>query len=642
MSLKGIIFSLLLLISTLFQVSDVCADDSSVGVSSVENLKQPNIVWILLDACRAQNLGCYGYGRATSPCIDQLAASGTVFENNFSQASRTFASVPSFMTGTYFPVYCFSRRFSFSIFDLTPPEGEVMFGDTASANGYASAMFTNMPLFTAKDRLARSFDESFFWKQGKVVLLQRWSVMNGALHGWLEAPKNAPFFLYIHASDTHFPHEMVAPYKKWMPADYNEDTLLAAGYGQNYRRKDGAPFKAEDRDYLLGLYDGAILDADEQIRLLVEKLQQLGLFDNTIFIISADHGQLLGEDGYTVAHLGGSDEVLHVPLILSGPGIPQGKRVKALTENVDIVPTLVDLLSLSSSARYDGRSLVPLLQGTMPADWRAAIFSVPDRDYYEDPRNFAVANTMLKHELDASGKVTEIYTMPDSAENRNNVLHQFSDTIAATENKVQTNYLPMLLALQSLPKNHVILDAAWLAKQATPQDAVVNTYARGFQGATTAFESDNKWVYTDGFLWARNDREQVPSLFFKFDVPTGDYRAQVSLLNSLAHDGTPASSLNIQFSGDATPRRVILSSLPDDAQATEIRIPIGSVEVQGDVLEFSIHPGDERYWTSIKRLELEKIEPGNETGPLENDTEQDQTPHDAKEYHELIRGLGYF
>ena len=144
----------------------VFADVPNVN-SSQTGMTKPNVVWILLDGCRTKNLGCYGYERAVSPTIDALAAGGVLFKQQFAQASKTFFSVPSYMTGKYFPVPCFSNRYNKTVLYKRPPADELLFGEIMRENGYTSAMFTNMPLFLPTDRLSKSFDEAFIWQQGK-------------------------------------------------------------------------------------------------------------------------------------------------------------------------------------------------------------------------------------------------------------------------------------------------------------------------------------------------------------------------------------------------------------------------------------------------------------------------------------------
>ncbi len=605
------------------------------AVNSQENdVKKPNVIWILLDGCRPQNLGCYGHTRATSPTLDALAAKGVLFKQQFAQASKTFFSVPSYMTGKYFPVPCFSNRYNKTVLYKRPPEDEFLFGEIMRANGYASAMFTNMPLFLPTDRLSKSFDETFIWQQGDKVLLQRWAVMTEKLHSWLESKQDAPFFLYIHAADTHFPHEMLAPYDQWIDPAYDTNALLPMGYGQNYRRRDNQPFTEADLEYLRAVYDGMILDADDQVRLLLDKLEQLGLSDNTIVLVTADHGQLLGENGYTVAHTGDWDEVLQVPWIMKGPGIPAGAQVDALTENTDIVPTLVELLSLKTTACFDGKSQAPAMRGNADLDARPCIFAAPDRSSYERPESFILRSRTEKYRFDSGGQLTQVFQVPDTASDRREITDLNRPECLGMEARLRKEYLPLLETLRNLPVYAVVMEGAMLAYSAEPKENVVDFFVSGEKG-TEDLEKDNKWAYTDGFLWVRNDKESAPPLSFSFEIPDAVYTARLRMFNSLSYKGLPASSLIVRFDGEPNPHSIVCASLPE-AQAAVTEVSLGKMTVTGGHLSFRLDGGSPGFWTLLHSIELipEGAEPPEEDAP-------GATPEDASEYHELMRGLGY-
>lgn len=618
------------------------ADTANGGlVAESRDEKAPernNVIWILLDGCRPNNLGCFGYERNTSPTLDRLAAEGTLFLSHFSQASKTYNSVPSYMTGRYFPVACFSKRYSQTVLDVIPPAEEMMIGEIMRANGYQSAMFSNMPLFQEEDRLSRSFDQVFLWRQGQEVLLQRWEVMKEKLYSWLESKKDVPFFLYIHAADTHFPHELVAPYDKWIPKEYNPDILLPVGYGQNYRRRDNEMYRNEDKEYLNAVYDGMILDADNQISGLLEKVQALGLRRKTVVVISADHGQLIGEDGYNVAHMGGTDEVLHIPFIMQGPGVAAGKRIDHLTENVDIVPTLVALLSLETGARFDGYNLVSVMNGTVTGGVRDYTFAVPDRSEYENPTTFLIRTREAKFEFSPSGDLRQVFQVPDSAASRVDITETCREQGEAMKGLMQKRFLPLLRAMQALPVKAVVLEGAWLANRIEPRELVVDHYVSG-EAVTADLEKDNKWAYSDGMLWARNGAETVSEVSFQVSMPDGTYEVEARLYNCEDYNGTPASSLNLKFDHEAKTRQITCVSLPR-AEGAVTTVPLGAVTVAGGNLKFTLKGGEPGYWTMISSI---KLVPVNAAGSQEDEEEvpAEVSPGKDSEYHELMRGLGY-
>lgn len=596
-----------------------------------------NVVWIVLDACRAESLGAYGYVRDTSPFLDRLAEEGACFNNHFSQASKTYQSVPSYMTGRYFPQPCFSKRFSQTIFERAPADDEKMFGEILQLNGYASAMFTNMPLFRKDDRLARSFDEAFIWTQGEKILLQRWVVMTEKINGWLEAHQHKPFFLYIHAADTHFPHEMILPYDQWMDPNFDTSPLRAGGYGQNYSRLDDQPFTSEDREWLRGYYDGMIRDANDRVEELLHKLDELKLLDNTLVLITADHGQLIGEDGFTVAHTGDTDQNIHVPLILRGPDIPAGIRIDALTEHVDLVPTLVDYLALQSDASFDGKSMMPLLQGNMPADWRDHVFTIPNRDNYETPQGFSLQSRQLKYCFDSGGTLTAIYKTPDRAENRIDLTLTHRLHAEQQEQKLKSFFLPRLRSMQQASVQRIVLEGAWIANFGTPSEAVEDYYISG-ESSRKDLEKDHKWAYTDGFLWAMHASEKVPPLSYSTSAPDGVYNAVAYLWNSLSFQGKPASALSLRFRNDSEPRQTACTSLPDD-KAALLPLPLGQVAITDGQLSVTLLPSELPWWTRLFSIELLPLKiDSNESS---QDVPSQPSPEEADELNEMIKSAGY-
>ena len=146
-----------------------------------------NVVWICMDALRADHLGCYGYARPTSPAIDRLAGGGTVLENNFSQCAYTWYSVPSFMTGRYFPTLCLGWACSQYRVLYAPPAQEKLFPEILRENGYDTAMFTANLLFQVRDRLGRAFDSAVFAGFDRKLVTKSFSQINVLAFPWLEA-----------------------------------------------------------------------------------------------------------------------------------------------------------------------------------------------------------------------------------------------------------------------------------------------------------------------------------------------------------------------------------------------------------------------------------------------------------------------
>ena len=155
-----------------------------------------NVVWICVDALRSDHLGCYGYARPVSPGMDRLAGRGTVFEKNFSQCAYTWYSVPSFMTGRYFPTMCLGWACSQYRVLYAPPEHEKLFPEILRENGYETAMFTANLLFQVRDRMGRAFDTPVFAGFDRKRVKKSFAQMNElSFPGWRRGGGRASPFL---------------------------------------------------------------------------------------------------------------------------------------------------------------------------------------------------------------------------------------------------------------------------------------------------------------------------------------------------------------------------------------------------------------------------------------------------------------
>lgn len=344
-----------------------------------EPMAHPNLIWIVFDALRAGNLSCMGYSRETSPVMDSLAQQGALFTQHYSQGLETLVSVPSYMSGRYFPVSCLE---SWACDDWrarfrSVPGHEKLLPEILRENGYTTVLFHTHPFISPRCRLWNAFDEVIELKAPSARLGHAdFEALRRAVLSWLDTHPPQPFFVYIHAMDTHVPHFPRPGYTQW----------LDPGYTSALFRKGKPPsrtctFDPAAQRHFVGLYDGSLRYADTQLGLLLDALDALELRERTVLAVGSDHGELLGENGKSWGHFSfTADQGMHVPFILAGPGVPKGLRITALTANADIVPTMTALLHCASSAEFHGKSLVPLMKSGSPGPgWREYVCS-----YYVD------------------------------------------------------------------------------------------------------------------------------------------------------------------------------------------------------------------------------------------------------------------
>jgi arylsulfatase A-like enzyme len=298
-----------------------------------------SVVFILVDALRADRLGAYGYARPTSPAIDALARTGIRFAKVTSQSSWTTSSMASLWTATY-PARNGVRRLGQAL-----PQGATTPAEMLAAMGFETAGLLRNPLVGAWVGLGQGFAEYRRPIPREPVPFVRHSIWTGRQPGsdrdlTLDAiamlRELAPerFLLYLHYMDVH----------------------------QYAHPADGPSFGSSDSD----LYDAAIAWVDRNVAELVRALEQAGLRDRTLIAIASDHGEEFGEHGGAGHGKTLYPEVVRVPLVIALPfRLEPGIVLEEPVENVDLWPTLLALLGMPATDGVDGRSLVPQIEAAL-------------------------------------------------------------------------------------------------------------------------------------------------------------------------------------------------------------------------------------------------------------------------------------
>jgi arylsulfatase A-like enzyme len=565
---------------------------------------QPNVIWIVLDALRAHNLSCYGYERPTSPNIDKLANEGVLFEDNFTQGMFTAISVPSYMTGRYFPVFSHEPAVGYEV-SREPPPGEYLLPAIMKGNGYETALITSHAWFSPDSRLYKSFDEGIIVKpaKGQAVHYAPFEEVNSVVFSWLTKPHDRPFFLHVHVMDTHFPHVLDPPYDKWLLEGYTGDQV-----------KDGrvvklgrAGFSDTDKEQLRGLYDGGILYADAQVGALIHKLEELDLLEKTVIIISSDHGELLGEDGWRCGHGEASDDwQMQVPLVMAGPGLPRGVRVSALTENADIVPTLIELLGLKTDAGADGKSLLPLLDGSPAEPLHRYVFARYASGGYDGTTCYIIRDKQYKYEYTPDLNTEHLYRVPDTVPKREDLREVNPEIVAAMRQYAEDNLVPLQEQYDNLPSKAFHFSLRRIAQDVVePKEAVL------FEGAALTTDepvddrTDNRWSFSRSLtaLWASWE-EDAPPVTLRLEVPNGSYLAYMYVLSCSAYlQRKPASAFLVKAENDKEFKRVEEASRRPENLGFEF-VSIGEYEIEDGSFDVTLDDADEEHWAIVKRFVL--------------------------------------
>ncbi len=302
-----------------------------------------NIILLSVDTLRADHLNSYGYRRNTSPVIDrEFAQQGTVFDNYVAAATST---TPAHMTMFTSVQPCVHGVHS----GLTSlPPAFVTLAETLRAVGFETAAVTEDGWLGIEFGFGRGFN---VYVENKSPLI---SAPTGQVDRtfarakrWLRDNSDKHFFLFLHTFQVHDPYVPPGRYAAELPAD----EAFSVGW-------------SAAKDALA--YDREIRYVDDEIASLLEELDRLSLSERTVFILTSDHGEEFGEHGYIGhgAHL--HDEVVHVPLMVRGPGIARGRRVKDVVSQRDLMPTILDLAAVPELSQLRGRSFAQALTALDP------------------------------------------------------------------------------------------------------------------------------------------------------------------------------------------------------------------------------------------------------------------------------------
>ncbi|REK27715.1 MAG: tetratricopeptide repeat protein [Planctomycetota bacterium] len=371
--------------------------DRTSGVPAVRN-----VLIISIDTLRADHLGCYGFQRPTSPNIDALAADGLLFERAQTTNPLTLPAHSSLMTGKIPPAHGALTNQGHTL-----AEANVTLAEILRDEGWQTGAVVGAYPLESRFGLAQGFadyDDEFdgSLKAGLFTERSAESVSRAAID-WLERRGDDPFFMFVHYYD---------PHQRYLPPE---------------------PFNSA---YPQDKYSGEIAYTDHWVGKLIERLQQLELYDSTLIVLTSDHGESLGEHGEISHGFFIYQPVMHIPLIVRLPQGPRGQRLKTPVSLVDVMPTVLELA---------GRPLPSDLQGiSLAASFRNGVEPPTGRDLYSDswyPAKFACAplRGLLQDQWRYVWSVRpELYNLHEDPREAKNVLDQHSDVAARLAEGLQT------------------------------------------------------------------------------------------------------------------------------------------------------------------------------------------------------------
>lgn len=353
-----------------------------------------NVLLISIDTLRADRLSVYGYERPTSPNLERFASEGIVFDRFYYNGGGTLPSHMTMMTSLYPGTHGLHPSRTKSL----EPE-RVTLAEVFQTAGYATAGFADVGYMQAKWGFDQGFD--LYDDRG-----HKFAGILPRARGWLEAQRartpEQPFFLFLHTYDVHSNSRRL-PYE--CPGDYPfrytggphprfdgcrggrcaSDFLAHANVALRAGRLAPDELLTPDElAFVSALYDGCINYVDDKIAEILGWLEALGVADNTLVLITSDHGEEFLEHGQLLHDQGGYEELSHIPLLLRLPDRAHGgMRVRHLAEMVDLLPTVLDLVGLPRPADAQGSSLVPSFREGRAVTTEVHMYSILRTERYK-------------------------------------------------------------------------------------------------------------------------------------------------------------------------------------------------------------------------------------------------------------------
>jgi arylsulfatase A-like enzyme len=339
-------------------------------------IERPNVLLVTMDTVRADHLPMYGYCRATAPNLASLSQTSTLFQRAIATSNESLATHASIMTGLY------ASKHGAHPFEVSGMNGGAPLDGTfdtlaerLAEGGYRTFAVVANHAYLAEDfGLAQGFDSydcrppstifrpnqpylprGMFERVITLVLDLRVTMFRGA--GQIDdlalrvlnqqRPRGRPLFLFVNYMDAHAPYEPPPPFDARFRGD--DSTTPAGVVPPELRQK-------ADR------YDGGIAYVDQQIGRLISTLRRRGIYDDTLIIIMADHGESFGEKGFWGHGISVYEPQVHIPLIVKFPHQRTPSRVASVVSEADVFPTVIAAARLPPKQRLDGTSLNAILE----------------------------------------------------------------------------------------------------------------------------------------------------------------------------------------------------------------------------------------------------------------------------------------
>lgn len=366
------------------------------------NPEPRNIVLLSVDALRADHLSSGGYERKTAPNIDRLADGGLLFTNAISPSSHTREAVPALLSGRY-PIEAIDDKYHLSADSIAGRLKE---------NGFLTGAFHSNPFVSRAygyDEGFDEFDDDLHIGQHKLIALAqraidklrnrhyaRAEVINKRALDWIDSIGDSRFFLWNHYMDVHGPYEPPHRYQEL----FSDERIDRQRAQELYRKSIDSPesISEAERRVLIDLYDAEIRYLDDHISRFLSELAERELLDETLVVVTSDHGDAFGEHGYYEHPRYLHDELVRVPLIVSHPALNGGEYDETVS-TLDVVPTILDAVGIRFND-YPGEPLFHQIDSPTEYADRLVFSQASGEGDEKGIKRFAVRSATEKHMLE--------------------------------------------------------------------------------------------------------------------------------------------------------------------------------------------------------------------------------------------------
>jgi len=372
------------------------------------------VVLVSIDTLRSDHLGLYGYPRATSPVLDSLALESTVFDEAMSSSPWTLPAHASLLTGLY------PSRHGLTSHERYLESSLATLAQLYSQAGYRTAAVVNSHNLGPEFGLDRGFQQ-YRYVEERVDRREPSTEITDQGIQWVKGAGESPLFLFLHYYDVHSDYASLPEYETEFLRSY--EGIADGSTAQLAAHREGmVSLSPADAPNLVDRYDAGIRQMDAEIGRFLDFLRERGLWEEALFVLTSDHGEEFFEHGGVLHGQTQYQEVIRVPLLVKGPGVPLGRRVPTPVSLVDIAPTLLGRAGIAVPEGLDGLDISRLWsEGDRELEARY-LFSEADHNNVEHDITRSVRYKNFKLHFNRLSRERMLYDLAQDPEERTEIL----------------------------------------------------------------------------------------------------------------------------------------------------------------------------------------------------------------------------